>query len=147
MHLFFILQTPVLIQPSDPQPSESVTLVNSQVRRVFMMWHNQMYLFVCGIFSYADVRRTWASAVLDFVWKEPVRTQRNRPVTVLDASLSLETQRDQRNEICWTNNPKYEFLLKIFFNLFMQLYFSIDCPVLKCCMTALFLNEILNTKS
>lgn len=127
MHLFFILQTPVLIQPSDPQPSESVTLENSQVRRVFMMWHNQIYLFVCGILSYADVLRTWVLAVLDFVWKEPVLlTQRNRPVTVLDASLSLETQRDQRNEICciwWMNNPKYEFLLKIFFNRFMQLYF------------------------
>ncbi len=117
------MQTPVLIQPSDPQPSESVTLGNSQVWRVFMIWYNQTYLFVCGILSCADVRRTWGSAVLDFVWKEPILlTQRNRPVTVLDASLSLETQRDQRNEICcicWMNNPKYEYRLVSVGNLFL----------------------------
>lgn len=35
MHLLFILQTPLLVQPSDPQPSESVTLGNPQVRIVF----------------------------------------------------------------------------------------------------------------
>lgn len=51
-------------------------------------------------YSCADVHRTWGWAVLDSVWEERILlTQRNRAVTVRDASRLLETQRDRRNEI------------------------------------------------
>lgn len=69
-----------------------------------VLWCDTIRL-ICAYVKYyscADFHRTWGSAVLDSVWKERILlTQRNRPVTVLDASRLLETRQDRRNEICY----------------------------------------------